>query len=266
MTHPATTPLETTPPDNTGRTADIPGAARGVGAEAARQAVAAGANVVLTDVLDDEGRATAAELGGRARFVRHDVTSEEDWRAVVDFAVREFGDLHGLVNNAGISTGQFLESESVEHFRKVLDINLTGVFIGMKTAVPAMKEAGGGSIVNISSAAGLMGLALTAGYGASKWGVRGLTKIGAVELGTARVRVNSVHPGMTYTPMTAQVGIEKGAGNYPNTPMGRVGEAHEIAGAVVFLLSEAASYVTGAELAVDGGWTAGPTVQYVMGQ
>ena len=111
-----------------------------------------------------------------------------------------------------------------------------------------------------------MGLALTAGYGASKWGVRGLTKIGAVELGTARIRVNSVHPGMTYTPMTAQVGIEKGEGKYPNTPMGRVGEPHEIAGAMVFLLSDAASYVTGAELAVDGGWTAGPTVKYVMGQ
>ncbi|QES40699.1 3-alpha-hydroxysteroid dehydrogenase [Streptomyces venezuelae] len=252
--------------DLTGRTVIITGAARGLGAEAARQAVVAGANVVLTDVLADEGEATAAELGERARFAHHDVTSEEDWQRVVDLAVTEFGGVHGLVNNAGISTGQFLESESVEHFRKVLDINLTGVFIGMKTVVPAMKEAGGGSIVNISSAAGLMGLALTAGYGASKWGVRGLTKIGAVELGTARIRVNSVHPGMTYTPMTAQVGIEKGEGNYPNTPMGRVGEPHEIAGAMVFLLSDAASYVTGAELAVDGGWTAGPTVKYVMGQ
>ncbi|MGX1406537.1 NAD(P)-dependent dehydrogenase (short-subunit alcohol dehydrogenase family) [Streptomyces ambofaciens] len=107
---------------------------------------------------------------------------------------------------------------------------------------------------------------MTSGYGASKWGVRGLTKIGAVELGTARIRVNSVHPGMTYTPMTAAVGIEPGEGKYPNTPMGRVGEPHEIAGAVVFLLSDAASYVTGAELAVDGGWTTGPTVAYVMGQ
>ncbi|MGW5734233.1 MULTISPECIES: glucose 1-dehydrogenase [Streptomyces] len=257
---------EANPHDLTGKTVVITGAARGLGAEAARQAVAAGASVVLTDVLDAEGEATAAELGARARFAHHDVTSEEDWRRVVELAVTEFGGVHGLVNNAGISTGQFLESESVEHFRKVLDINLTGVFIGMKSVVPAMKEAGGGSIVNISSAAGLMGLALTAGYGASKWGVRGLTKIGAVELGTARIRVNSVHPGMTYTPMTAQVGIEKGEGKYPNTPMGRVGEPHEIAGAMVFLLSDAASYVTGAELAVDGGWTAGPTVKYVMGQ
>ncbi|GAA2978995.1 SDR family oxidoreductase [Kitasatospora sp. NPDC006786] len=252
--------------DLTGKTVIVTGGARGLGAEAARLAVASGANVVITDVLEEDGRTVAAELGERARFVRHDVTSEEDWQRVVDFAVAEFGALHGLVNNAGISTGTLLADESVEHFRKVLDINLTGVFIGMKTAVPAMRAAGGGSIVNISSAAGLMGLALTAGYGASKWGVRGLSKIGAVELGTERIRVNSVHPGMTYTPMTASVGIRRGEGNYPNTPMGRVGEAPEIAGAVVYLLSDDSSYVTGAELAVDGGWTAGPTVKYVMGQ
>ncbi|ANH94944.1 glucose 1-dehydrogenase [Streptomyces sp. NPDC057197] len=252
--------------DLTGRTVLVTGGARGLGAEAARQAVAAGANVVITDVLEEEGEATAAGLGPAARFRRHDVTSEREWQDVAGFAVAEFGALHGLVNNAGISTGALLESESVEHFRKVLDINLTGVFIGMRTVIPAMKEAGGGSIVNISSAAGLMGLALTAGYGASKWGVRGLTKIGAVELGTARIRVNSVHPGMTYTPMTASVGIERGEGRYPNTPMGRVGEPHEIASAVVYLLSDAASYVTGAELAVDGGWTTGPTVRYVMGE
>ncbi|MFJ6665313.1 glucose 1-dehydrogenase [Streptomyces sp. NPDC091383] len=250
----------------TGKTVVVTGGARGLGAEAARQAVEAGARVVITDVLDDEGEATAAELGANARFLHHDVTSEQDWRRVADFTLDAFGAPHGLVNNAGIPTGQSLEAESVEHFRKVLDINLTGVFIGMKTVIPAMRENGGGSIVNISSAAGLMGLALTAGYGASKWGVRGLTKIGAVELGTARIRVNSVHPGMTYTRMTASAGIEKGEGRYPNTPMGRVGEPHEIASAVVYLLSDAASYVTGAEIAVDGGWTTGPTVKYVMGQ
>ncbi|MFI8436301.1 glucose 1-dehydrogenase [Streptomyces sp. NPDC079020] len=250
----------------TGRTVIITGGARGLGAEAARLAVAGGGNVVITDILDEEGAATAAALGDRARFLRHDVTSEEDWERVARFTLDEFGRIDGLVNNAGVSTGQPLETESVEHFRKVIDINLTAVFIGMKTVIPVMKENGGGSIVNISSAAGLMGLAMTSSYGASKWGVRGLTKIGAVELGTAKVRVNSVHPGMTYTPMTAAVGIAQGDGNYPNTPMGRVGEAPEIAEAVVFLLSEAASYITGAELAVDGGWTTGPTVKYVMGQ
>ncbi|MFI5644205.1 glucose 1-dehydrogenase [Kitasatospora sp. NPDC051705] len=252
--------------DLTGRTVIITGGARGLGAEAARLAVAAGGNVVITDVLAEDGGAVAAELGERARFVRHDVTSEEDWQRVVDHAVTEFGAVHGLVNNAGISTGSLLAEESVEHFRRVVEVNLTGVFIGMRTVVPAMRAAGGGSIVNISSAAGLMGLALTAGYGASKWGVRGLSKIGAVELGAERIRVNSVHPGMTYTPMTAAVGIRRGEGNYPNTPMARVGEAPEIATAVVYLLSDDASYVTGAELAVDGGWTTGPTVRYVMGQ
>jgi 3alpha(or 20beta)-hydroxysteroid dehydrogenase len=250
----------------TGKTVLITGGARGIGAEIARRAVEAGANVVVTDVLEDEGKALAAGLGERARFMRHDVTSEADWTAVAAFATAEFGGIEGLVNNAGISTGQPLETETVEHFRKVLDINLTGVFIGMKTAINAMKDNGGGSIVNISSAAGLMGLALTGSYGASKWGVRGLTKLAAVEQGTAKIRVNSVHPGMTYTPMTAQLGIQQGDGGYPNTPMGRVGEADEIAKATVFLLSEDSSYVTGAELAVDGGWTTGPTVKYVMGQ
>ncbi|MFE6154433.1 glucose 1-dehydrogenase [Streptomyces sp. NPDC057889] len=249
----------------TGKTVLVTGGARGIGAETARRAVEAGANVVVTDVLEDEGKALAAGLGERARFMRHDVTSEEDWTAVAAFAIAEFGGIDGLVNNAGISTGQPLETETVEHFRKVLDINLTGVFIGMKTAINAMKD-NGGSIVNISSAAGLMGLALTGSYGASKWGVRGLTKLAAVEQGTAKIRVNSVHPGMIYTPMTAQLGIQQGDGGYPNTPMGRVGEADEIAKAAVFLLSDDSSYVTGAELAVDGGWTTGPTVKYVMGQ
>ncbi|MDI3387759.1 glucose 1-dehydrogenase [Streptomyces sp. B-S-A8] len=252
--------------DLSNKTVIITGGARGIGADAARKAVAAGANVVVADLLEAEGQDLAKGLGERARFVRLDVTSEDDWRRAAEFAVAEFGRVDGLVNNAGISTGQPLETETVEHFRQVLDINLTGVFIGMKTVIPGMKENGGGSIVNISSAAGLMGLALTSSYGASKWGVRGLSKIGAVELGTSRIRVNSVHPGMTYTPMTAQVGIQQGEGNYPNTPMGRVGESSEIADAVVYLLSDASSYVTGAELAVDGGWTTGPTVKYVMGQ
>ncbi|WP_372344955.1 glucose 1-dehydrogenase [Streptomyces sp. KL116D] len=250
----------------TGKTVLVTGGARGIGAEVARTVVAAGGNAVMGDVLDDEGKALAAELGGAARYVHLDVTDEAEWQAAVAFATAEFGSVDGLVNNAGISTGMPFETESVERFRKVIEVNLVGVFAGMKTVVPAMKEAGGGSIVNISSAAGLMGLALTSSYGASKWAVRGLTKIAAVEQGTSRIRVNSVHPGMTYTPMTAQVGIQQGDGNYPNTPMGRVGEADEIAKAVVFLLSDDSSYMTGAELAVDGGWTTGPTVKYVMGQ
>ncbi|MGB8402775.1 MAG: glucose 1-dehydrogenase [Mycobacterium sp.] len=244
----------------------VTGGARGLGASFARHIVAGGGKVVIADVLDDEGSELAAELGADARYAHLDVTDAAQWDAAVKLTLHEFGALNGLVNNAGISTGQFLEHEPVDHFRTVLEVNLVGVFNGMQAVITPMRAAGGGSIVNISSAAGLMGLALTAGYGASKWGVRGLTKIAAVELGPDRIRVNSVHPGMTYTPMTAQVGIVQGEGNYPNTPMGRVGEADEIAGAVSYLLSSSASYVTGAEIAVDGGWTAGPTVKYVMGQ
>ncbi|MEV6836977.1 glucose 1-dehydrogenase [Streptomyces sp. NPDC051133] len=253
--------------DLQGKTVLITGGARGLGAEAGRVAVGAGARVVLTDVREDEGRAAVEKLGDAARFVRHDVSSEEDWRRVVAFAAAEFGGVDGLVNNAGVSGGShLLEEQSADEFRRVIDINLTGVFLGMRTVIPLMKESGGGAIVNVSSAAGLMGLAMTAGYGAAKWAVRGLTKVGAVELGTAKIRVNSVHPGMIYTPMTAHVGIEQGDGKYPNAPMGRVGEAAEIAEAVAFLLSDAASYITGAELAVDGGWTTGPTVRQLLGR
>ncbi|GLB86669.1 glucose 1-dehydrogenase [Mycobacterium kiyosense] len=249
-----------------GKVIIVTGGARGLGAAFGRHIVSRGGKVVLADLLDDDGNRLAGELGESARFVHLDVTDPGQWVQAVRSAIDEFGRLDGLVNNAGVSTGQFIEHEPLDHFRAVLEVNLVGVFNGIQAAIPAMRSAGGGSIVNISSAAGLFGLALTAGYGASKWGVRGLTKVAAVELAGDRIRVNSVHPGMTYTPMTEQVGIQIGEGNYPNTPMGRVGLPEEIAGAVDYLLSDDAAYTTGAEIAVDGGWTAGPTVQYVMGQ
>ncbi|MDD7812831.1 glucose 1-dehydrogenase [Mycobacterium sp. CSUR Q5927] len=249
-----------------GVVAVVTGGSRGLGAAFARRIVGSGGKVVIADLLDDEGAQLADELGTAARYLHLDVTDTAQWADVVSYASAEFGAVNGLVNNAGIATGQFIEHEPVDHFRTVLEINLVGVFNGMQAVIAPMRAAGGGSIVNISSAAGLMGLPLTAGYGASKWGVRGLTKIAATELGTDRIRVNSVHPGMTYTPMTAEVGIQLGEGNYPNTPMGRVGVPEEIAGAVTYLLSDDAAYVTGAEIAVDGGWTAGPTVKYAMGQ
>ncbi|MCC0098300.1 glucose 1-dehydrogenase [Streptomyces flavotricini] len=252
--------------DLTGKTVVITGGARGLGAAAAQAVVDGGGRVLITDVLEAEGASTAAKLGEAARFLRHDVTSEADWRDALDHAVARFGRIDGLVNNAGIATGQLLEHESVEHFRQVVEINLVGTFIGIKTAIPLLRANGGGSVVNISSAAGLMGLALTAGYGASKWGVRGLSKIGAVELAEAGIRVNSVHPGMTLTPMTAPLGIRPGEGLFPGAPMGRVGAPEETAAAVAFLLSDAAAYITGAELAVDGGWTAGPPIRNLTGQ
>ncbi|MEZ0363067.1 glucose 1-dehydrogenase [Mycobacterium sp. pUA109] len=249
-----------------GKVVLVTGGSRGLGAAFARRIVADGGKVMLADLLDEDGRRLAGELGAAARYVHLDVTDTAQWAEAVQVTLAEFGTLTGLVNNAGVATGQFVEHEPVERFRSVLEINLVGVFSGIQAVIAPLRAAGGGSIVNISSAAGLFGLALTAGYGASKWGVRGLTKIAAVELAPDHIRVNSVHPGMTYTPMTAQVGIQPGEGNYPNTPLGRVGTPEEIAGAVGFLLSDDAGYVTGAEIAVDGGWTAGPTVKYVMGQ
>ncbi|MDT5254879.1 MAG: 3alpha(or 20beta)-hydroxysteroid dehydrogenase [Mycobacterium sp.] len=250
----------------TGKVVVITGGAGGLGTAFARHIIGRGGSVVVADLLDDEGKQLVGELGAQARYTHLDVTDPEQWSAAVQFTLNEFGSLNGLVNNAGVSTGQYLEHEPLAHFRMVVEVNLIGVFNGVQAVTGPMRSAGGGSIVNISSAAGLFGLAFTAGYGASKWGVRGLSKIAAVELGPDRIRVNSVHPGMTYTPMTVNVGIQVGEGNYPNTPMGRVGVPEEIAGAVGYLLSDDASYVTGAEIAVDGGWTAGPTLKYVMGQ
>ncbi|GAA1415372.1 putative short-chain dehydrogenase/reductase [Glutamicibacter uratoxydans] len=245
----------------------VTGGARGLGEAFSRGIVAAGGKVVIADLLDEAGSAVAAELGENALFLHLDVTDEKNWESVVAAAEEHFGSINGLVNNAGISaSGTPVADEPLETFRKIIDINLISVHTGMHFTIPALRRAGGGSIVNISSAAGLIGLALTSGYGAAKWGVRGLSKVAAVELGREKIRVNSVHPGMVLTPMTAVTGIVADEGAFPNNPFQRVGKPEELVGAVLYLLSDAASYTTGAEIAVDGGWTAGPSTEYVMGQ
>ncbi|WP_437582523.1 SDR family oxidoreductase [Paramicrobacterium sp. CJ85] len=253
--------------DLTGKVIFVSGGARGLGEAYSRGIVAAGGKVVIGDLLDDDGRAVAADLGDDAHFVHLDVTDTASWEAAIAEAEEHFGRLDGLVNNAGVSaSGTTVADEPLETFQKIIQINLVGVHTGMHFAIPALRRAGGGSIVNISSAAGLIGLALTSGYGAAKWGVRGLSKVAAVELGREKIRVNSVHPGMVLTPMTAPTGISTDEGAFPNNPFQRVGTPDELVGAVLYLLSDAASYTTGAEIAVDGGWTAGPSIEYVMGQ
>jgi 3alpha(or 20beta)-hydroxysteroid dehydrogenase len=235
----------------------VTGGTSGLGAAAAARMARDGARVVVTDLRDEEGEKTAADIGGV--FLHHDVTSEDDWQVVVDATVERYGRVDGLVNNAGVGSWSLIENETLEQFEQVLKVNLTGVFLGLKAVIAPMKAAGGGSIVNIGSAAGLTGHPLSSGYGASKWGVRGLTKIAAVELGQHRIRVNSVAPGLVYTPMTAAHGARLGEGNFPLAPMGRIGEPVEVGEVVSFLISDASSYMTGAEIAVDGGWTAGET-------
>jgi 3alpha(or 20beta)-hydroxysteroid dehydrogenase len=238
-----------------GKVAIITGGARGQGAAEGRLFAAEGARVVLADVLDDEGRATAEEIGDAARYVHLDVTDEAQWHAAVEAAEAAFGPVTVLVNNAGILHFQALDRTTLEDFDRVLRVNVHGVFLGMKTVTPSMVRAGGGSIVNISSTAGLQGLPRFGAYVASKWAVRGLTKTAAIDLGVNGIRVNSVHPGGIDTPMIA--GTSGDAPFYKRLPVPRMGSADEAARAVLFLASDDASYISGAELAVDGGATCG---------
>ncbi|HET6774063.1 MAG TPA: glucose 1-dehydrogenase [Acidimicrobiales bacterium] len=238
-----------------GKVAMITGGARGQGAAEGRLFAAEGARVVLADVLDDEGRAVADEIGDAARYVHLDVTDEARWQAAVEAAEAAFGPVTVLVNNAGILHFRTLDKTTLEDFDRVLRVNVHGVFLGMKAVTPSMVRAGGGSIVNISSTAGLQGLPHLGAYVASKWAVRGLTKTAAIDLGTRGIRVNSVHPGGIDTPMIA--GTSGDAPFYKRLPVPRMGSADEAARAVLFLASDDASYISGAELAVDGGATCG---------
>jgi 3alpha(or 20beta)-hydroxysteroid dehydrogenase len=235
-----------------GKVAIITGASRGQGEAEARLFVAEGASVLLGDVIDD-GEAVAKELGDRALFTQLDVTDESAWQAAVALATDRFGGVDVLVNNAGILAFQAIEKMDVEHFRKVLDVNAVGTWLGMKSVSRAMQARGGGAIVNISSTAGLTGQAYLSAYVASKWAVRGMTKSAAAELGKKGIRVNSVHPGGIDTPMIA--GTAHDAPYYKRLPISRVGSPDEVARVVLFLASEDSSYMTGAELAIDGGAT-----------
>ena len=238
-----------------GKVAIITGAARGQGAAEARLFVAEGARVVLADVLDEEGEAVAAELGDAATYAHLDVTDEAQWQAVVALAEERYGPVTVLVNNAGVLHFQAVHKTELEDFDRILRVNVHGVFLGMKSVTDSMSRAGGGSIVNISSTAGLQGLPYLGAYVASKWAVRGLTKTAAIDLGHKKIRVNSVHPGGIDTPMVA--GTSGDAPFYKRLPVPRMGSADEAARAVLFLASDEASYIAGAELAVDGGATCG---------
>ncbi len=240
----------------------ISGGARGMGAAEARMFAREGAKVVIGDVLDAEGTRVAAEIaesGGDALFVHLDVTHEEDWRSAIGAATSSFGKLDILVNNAGIWRRGRVEDTTVEDWDMILDVNAKGVFLGTKLAIPEMRKAGGGSIINISSTAGLVGGPRSSAYTASKGAVRLFTKATAVQYAQEGIRANSIHPGPIDTPMIQQVwhGEEQSReAALARTPLGRIGTPEDIAYGVLFLASDESSFMTGSELVIDGGSTA----------
>ncbi|MEU5853000.1 glucose 1-dehydrogenase [Saccharopolyspora shandongensis] len=241
-----------------GKVALVTGGAQGMGAAHVRTFAAEGARIVFGDVLAGEGGRLAAELGDDCRFFPHDVTETDDWSAIVDHTVSVFGGLDVLVNNAGILRFQSYADANVEDFRQILEVNLVSQWLGIKHAAPVMRE--GGSIVNISSVNGLVGGAGFAGYSASKFGIRGLTRSAALELGPRGIRVNSVHPGSVATPMTGREEDEledRTGGVIRRLPIPRYARPQEISNVVLFLASDESSYCTGAEFVADGGMTAG---------
>jgi len=245
--------------DMTGRVAVITGGARGMGAHTVRRFVEAGAQVVIADLLHAEGLALADELGDAARFHRHDVASESSWQALAEATLRRLGRIDVLVNNAGVMPVGTLEQMPLAQFERALSVNLVGPFLGIQAVTPAMRRQGRGAIVNISSVDGLRGANGLGAYVSSKWGVRGLTKVAALELGPHGIRVNSVHPGGVDTQMANPGGLPRDAlaGHYRHVPLQRIGAPEEVARATLFLASDAASYCNGSELAVDGGAAAG---------
>jgi 3(or 17)beta-hydroxysteroid dehydrogenase len=245
-----------------GKVALISGGARGIGAATARLFAREGARVVLGDLLDPEARGVESEIngaGGQAAFVHLDVTSEGDWTRAVAAAESRFGRLDALVNNAGIGGAGRIEDTSREEWSRVMEVNATGVFLGTKAAIPALRRAGAGAIVNISSQLGLVGMDDSSPqYQASKGAVRLLTKLTALQYAKEGIRANSVHPGPIVTPMTEKRRADPviRARMVSRIPLGRYGEAEEIAYGVLYLASDESRFVTGSELVIDGGWTA----------
>jgi len=235
-----------------GKVALITGGARGMGEAEARLFSEQGAEVIIADVLDSEGQALASAIGPQASYMHLDVADEENWSQVMKNIEERHGGLDVLVNNAGILRASTIEETTLEQYMAVVNINQVGTFLGMRNAIPLLKKRGGGSIVNISSYDAMVGSNGLISYAASKWAVRGMTKVAARELGQQGIRVNSVHPGGITTPM---IGDTDGwdHNTRKQVPLYRAGEPEEVAKTVLFLASQLSSYTTGGEFAVDGG-------------
>lgn len=240
-----------------GKVAIITGGARGMGASHARAFINEGAKVVITDILKEEGEGLAKELGEDALFLRHDVTNGSDWDRVVSESEKAFGPISILVNNAGIAHSEPIENHSEENYRRVIEINQTSVFLGMRAVISSMRKTQNGSIINISSLSGIRGQANNLAYNASKFAVSGMTKSAALEFGEHGIRVNSVHPGIIKTPMTAAEELQDILAEMAKAiPLKRTAEAEEVTNLVVYLASNESSYSTGSEFVIDGGLSA----------
>ncbi len=242
-----------------GKVALVSGGASGIGAAHVRVFAAEGAKVVAADVQEDKGREVVDGVnndGGVAAFVRLDVTRADDWKNAVNAAISRFGKLTTLINNAGVYWPGGVEEETPEKWNKMLAINQTGVWLGMKTAVPALRDSGNGVVVNISSLYGLIGSPGSIAYHATKGAVRIMTKAAALEYVRQGIRVNSIHPGQIDTPILAGLTPEQNEQIKAATPMGRLGRPEEIAFGSLYLCSDEASFTTGIELVIDGGWFA----------